>query len=154
MIAVLLRKLVSWQRLPGRVRWLFLPSWCLLGIARFAILVLPFHVIARWLGPEAGVTPFTPVLQAGQIALAREIGQTVRLAAGYTPWQSLCQPQVLVARFWLGLFGIPFIVNYGLRKDEQGGLAAHAWVCAGPVAVTGGQAWDAFVVVRSFAGRY
>lgn len=146
----LTRKIASWRSLPRRVQAMLLLSWCLLGIARLAVLLVPFRWIAAWLGSETGVAPFTPLLLGQETELARDVGQSIALAARYTPWESLCQPQALVARFWLGLFGIPCIVNYGVRKDEKYGLAAHAWVCTGPVAVTGGQAWEEFVVVRSF----
>jgi hypothetical protein len=147
------RKWSTWQELPWSVQALLLPSWCLLGIARLAVLLLPFRFIARWLGPEAGVTPFTPLLTDKQTILARNIGQSVALAARYTPWESLCQPQAMAARFWLGLYGIPCLVSYGVKKSESNGLDAHAWVSAGPVAVTGGQrGWQEFTLVRSFIG--
>ncbi len=151
MIALLKRKWRSWLRLPTRVRLLFLPTWCLLGLARLAVLTLPFRWLARWLGEETGVTPFTPVLSAIQVEVAGDIGRCIGLAAAYTPWQSLCQPQAFAARWWLGVYGIPCVVHYGVCRDPVKGLAAHAWVCAGPVAVTGGQSWDEFVVVRSFS---
>lgn len=153
MTRILLQRLNNWRHLPLRVQLLLLPSWGMLGVARLAVLLLPFRFIARWLGPEAGVTPFTPLLSEQQATLARDIGRSVEVAARYTPWDSLCQPQALVARFWLTRFGIPCIINYGLRKNGSNGLDAHAWVCAGPVAVTGGNAYGEFVVVRSFIGQ-
>lgn len=150
MIASLARKRAAWRRRAPRVRRLFGPSWLLLGLAQLAIMTLPFRLIARWLGRECGQAVFTPVLNGQQTDTAREIGQAIALAARYTPWASLCHPQALVARFWLRRYGIPCVVHYGLCKADTQALAAHAWVCAGAVAVSGGQSWETFVVVRSF----
>ena len=58
----------------------------------------------------------------------------------------------MVARSLLGLRGLPYGLYLGLRKDakEAGGMAAHAWVCTGPVAVTGGRSFGQFTVVGVF----
>ena len=129
---------------------LLLPTWLLLGLARLAVLTVPFRWIAPWLGQQAGTTPVVPPVTDGQADMALAIGRSIRIAACYTPWDSLCQPQALVARFWLARYGIPCVVNYGVKRNDAGGLDAHAWVCAGPVAVTGGDAGQDFTVVRSF----
>jgi hypothetical protein len=142
----------SWCNLPRLVRFLLLPSWCLLGCARLAILVLPFRLIAPALGVQTGTHSFSPLLAPAQTDNARAIGRSVELAARYTPWQSVCQPQALVARLWLGLFGVPYLINYGVCKDAQGKLQAHAWVVSGVVYVTGGNGYPSFTVVRTFVG--
>ena len=116
----------------------FVVAWSLLGLSRFAILVLPFRLVGRALGehrdPRAGAS--TAPLDADALARAARIGASVRLAARHTPWRSECYPQALTARFLLGLARVPHVVSFGVRRDG-GELVAHAWVHAGDVPVTG-----------------
>jgi Transglutaminase-like superfamily len=142
----------AWNKRSLLERAVFFPCWCLLGCARLAVLIIPFRFIARYLGRQAGTLVFSTLLTPAQTARARVIGRSIELAARYTPWQSLCQPQAMVACLWLGLLGIPYLINYGVRKNALGQLEAHAWACSGSVFVTGGNAYADFVVVRTFVG--
>ena len=148
----LVAKWRSWWQLSSLERRLFLPTWGLLGVARLSIAMVPFRRLVACLGTPLGTQTLNTLPTAAQAARAVQIGRAIRLTARYTPWASLCQVQAIVARFWLGLFGIPYVVNYGLRRNEQGELHAHAWVCVGPVFVTGGDGYAAFTVVGSFGG--
>ncbi|NCS64714.1 MAG: hypothetical protein COS39_06420 [Hydrogenophilales bacterium CG03_land_8_20_14_0_80_62_28] len=150
--AILIRKWRAWRRLPAPVRALFVPTWCLLGGARLATLLLPFRRLAPHLGKHLGNTAFSPLLAPGQVARAAQIGQVVELAARYAPWRARCHEQAIVARVWLGGFKIPYVLYYGVGKGMDGTLQAHAWVCAGPVNVTGGDSWAEFTVVGAFFG--
>ena len=48
------------------------------------------------------------------------------------------------------LYRIPSAVHFGTKPGETPGLVAHAWLAAGPLAVTGGQSWDEYAVVACF----
>ena len=148
----LLAKWRSWRQLSSLERRLFLPTWALLGRARLAIAMVPFRRLVAHLGAPLGSQTRNTLPTPAQAARAEQVGRAVRLAARYTPWDSLCQVQAIVARYWLGLFGIPYVLNYGLRRNQEGELHAHAWVCVGPVFVTGGDGYAAFTVVGSFGG--
>lgn len=79
------------------------------------------------------------------------IGRLIAMTSRYTPWDSNCFPQAVVARLLLGLYGIPYALYFGLRRDaESGELKAHAWVIAGKVAVTGGHSFNGFTVVGCY----
>ncbi len=81
----LIRKAAGFFRQPLWARcWLF-PVWALLGLAKAAILIVPFHRIAPHLGRRMGVAPWVPLLGPAQEARALQIGRVVRLAARYTP---------------------------------------------------------------------
>lgn len=138
--------------MSARARWMTLFSWWLLGLARLAVLTVPFSLISRYLGRQVGRALFSPLLDARQTQLACDIGRAVQAAARHTPWQSLCQPQVLAARFWFAFWGLPYVIYYGLQKNELGQLQAHAWSQAGRVRVTGGDALPDYVVVGSYIG--
>lgn len=88
---------------------------------------------------------------SAQEVRARQIGQTVRLAARYTPWDSNCFPQAVAARLLLGLYGVPYAIYFGLMRDpDSPDMKAHAWVAAGRVRVTGGRSFGQFTVVGIF----
>lgn len=49
------------------------------------------------------------------------------------------------------LFSVPYAIFYGVAKDPIEHMKAHAWVCSGPIQVTGGYAFDEFTVVAVFS---
>lgn len=151
-LSFLLRKALSFKRLPYFEQLWFLPVWMLLGLSRFAIIVFAFRRLAPWLGAHIQACVWVPVLGRREEALALHIGRVVRLAARYTPWESNCFPQAVVARLLMGLYGVPYTLFLGLTRDQQiSGITAHAWVAAGRVSVVGGNSFDQFTVVGCFA---
>lgn len=133
--------------------WLF-PVWVLLGLSRLAILTVPLRRLSPLYGQDIGICPWIPLANAQETARARDIRRVIGLAASYSPWTANCYPQALVARILMGLYGLPYAIHFGLRRDGAGHeIAAHAWVVCGPVAVTGDHSFGAYTVVRSFAAR-
>lgn len=144
----------KWRTLRRQSRMtllLLLPAWLLTGVARGVVLTLPFRRFAPFLGEHRGIQACIPVLDRHQFYRARSIGRAVRIAGKYTPWNANCQAQAIAARVLLGGFGLPYSLFYGLARDPDATLKAHAWVCAGPVRVTGGYSFDAFTVVAVFS---
>lgn len=141
----------GFRRLDLRDQARLAATWSLLGLTRFAILVLPFRVVRRALGehrsPQAGGPATVP--DDTTLRRAARIGATVRLVARHTPWRSECYPQALTARILLGLARVPHVVSFGVRRDGDA-LVAHAWVHVGGMVVTGetGHTWTE---VGSFA---
>lgn len=147
--ALLVKLRRFWHR-PWFERLWFLPVWGLLGAARLAVLLVPGRYL---LGRVAGAVPLSLRPTSAQLVQAQRIGRVVRSAAAYTPWNSNCLAQALVARLLLNLHGIPHILFLGLSRHhlKAGGLMPHAWVMAGRVAVTGGHALASHTVVGVFA---
>jgi hypothetical protein len=145
------RQFESFQSQSGLTRLLLVPAWLLTGMSRFIVLIAPFKYIAPSLGRYHGMSAFTPLLDEGQAQRALSIGRAVRMASIYAPWKANCQAQAIAARWLLGLFGVPYTVFYGVAKDPVEHMKAHAWVCAGPVQVTGGYAFHEFTVVAVFS---
>lgn len=85
-------------------------------------------------------TTISTLLSAQQTHQAIRIGQSVRLAAKCTPWDSSCLTQAMVAKFWCRLFNIPYILFIGFSKTsvKPAEYRAHAWLTADRVALTGG----------------
>lgn len=54
------------------------------------------------------------------------------------PWRSDCLIQSLAGKLWLDARGVPCALRLGVRRDDAGGLSAHAWIEVDGVPVTGG----------------
>ncbi|MCL2542973.1 MAG: lasso peptide biosynthesis B2 protein [Nocardioidaceae bacterium] len=113
----------------------------LLALTRLLVVLAPFGVVRRLLGPDRPLDPSSAegaALGPADVARARWISHVVQVAASRTPWTSSCYPQALTARILLRAVRLPHRVCFGVRRDATGELRAHAWVTAGEVAVTGG----------------
>jgi len=148
----MLRKARSFLRLPWADQALFFGVYGLLGLARLAILTLPFCWISPWLGESVQLAGRSPLLNPGQARAARRAGRLVRMAARYTPWESKCLAQAMVAKFLLVGWRVPYAFYFGVARDPREGMKAHAWVCAGPVYVTGGNGFASYAVVSVYVG--
>ena len=146
----------KWRALRARPREELrhlLPAWPLLGAARALVLTMPFSQLMARFGMRLQQGYWVPLLAAPQEASARHVGRAIRTAARYTPWRSNCFAQALTAHVLLRRQGIPHTVFFGLtRSAGTQALTAHAWVCAGRVAVTGGLGFDAHTAVGCFVG--
>ncbi len=148
---LLIRKLNSFFNQSFTTLCLLLPAWLLTGLARLLVLCAPFKVFAPHLGQHHGLAAFIPLVNAKQQARALSIGRAVRMSSTLAPWNANCQAQAISARCFMALFSVPYAIFYGVAKDPVEHMKAHAWVCAGPVQVTGGYAFDEFTVVAVFA---
>lgn len=147
---MLARKLGTLRRLPAWV-WLgLLPTWLMLGLARLLVLSVPFQRIAQVLGRHAGPLLYVPLLPPEQQHRVRQLSTMVQLMARYAPWQANCFAQAITARLWLACLRLPGAIYFGVCKLPDGSMQAHAWVCSGPVAVTGGRSFGRFTVVATF----
>lgn len=148
--ALLLQKAKAWHEKPRGVKLLIPPAFVLLGVSRAALLTVPFRRIAPLLGHDLRTAAAVPLAGARQTARARVIGCAVVTAARYTPWESKCLAQAMTARVLLGAGRVPYGLYLGVRRPDGSGSPAHAWVCSGPVAVTGGRGFGQFTVVATF----
>jgi hypothetical protein len=136
-------------RLPLADMGLLLEALALLALARMAVLLLPFRWVARVLGKQEAQTPEQEV--AAKDWQARRIGAMVRDTARNVLWTSKCLDQALAAKVMLARRGIATTVYFGVNVDEQGQLAAHAWLRSGTRYVTGGKIRDRYTVINTFA---
>jgi len=141
-----LRKL---RELSWADRGLLLEASLWLGVARLALLTVPFKWIAPFLGrqkaetgPELGPHPEKDILR---------IGWAVRCVACRTPWESACLAQAIAADRMLQRRGIPGTLYLGMAKGETEAWQAHAWLRCGPHVLTGGPGHERFAVVSTFA---
>lgn len=148
------RKLASGWRLSWGEKLGFAVLYPLSGLVRLALIVFPFRALARCLGRDLRGRELSPLVSDRQLERAWRIGRLCRLVARYTPWETKCLAQALMARAALGLCGIPYVLYLGVAKASDGEGAtvkAHAWVRVGPQVITGGEGHQAFTVLGSYA---
>jgi hypothetical protein len=145
------RRLSSLLNRPRFELFWALPAWGALGVARVLLKIIPFMKLAPWLGRTTAPDYVMAALPSEQQARALAIGRTVQFAARHTPWLSTCFTQVIVARYLLQLYRVPYAIYFGLERGAEG-LQAHAWIMAGDTSVTGGIGFDRYVVVGCFTG--
>ncbi len=145
------QRLQTLRRLPWRERGLLLEAFVLLGAARLAILLVPFHRLAGHLGRLHAETPaeVSPV----ELAQARRIGWAVVRAACVTPWVSNCFPQALAARLMLRRRAIAATLYLGVAlsgSSDQRTMEAHAWLRCGSLIITGGPGHERYTITARF----
>lgn len=141
----------------GARRWLMAEAACWLALASLSLAVLRFRTIASHLGQS--LTPAQAVARIAKAptptnaaALVRDVGEAVRLAAAHVPFPALCLQQALAAKWMLRRRRITGVLHLGVatRKGPQGEMAAHAWLDAAGVDVTGCPVTSEYTEVACF----
>lgn len=136
----------TWQE-----RGLFVEAFVLLGMARAAILLLPFRRITRILGLAQGETPSVPPVD--MTVDPTDVGWAVQAAATRTHWESACLAQALTGMVILSRRGIGTTLYLGVAKDESNPetMTAHAWLRCGDIILTGAGGVERFSAISSFS---
>lgn len=146
------QRFIKLLRLSWTDKGLLLEALVWLGLARAAILVLPFRWLARHLGQYMHESPHADAESDPRTRpqLVR-VSWAVREMSRYTPWQSACLAQAIAAKIMLRRRGIVSTLYLGLAKDDPGTLLAHAWLRSGSMILTGGPGSQRYTVVATFA---
>ena len=146
------RNILLFWMIPLQFKLILFINFFLCGLARSFILLFPLIRLSPHFGQFHKSMIICTILSDKQRLRAQRIGRSVRLAAKYTPWDSSCLTQAMVATFWCKRFKIPYVFYIGLNKseDEPSGYLAHAWITAGPVAITGGHSLS-YKVISSYS---
>lgn len=144
----LYRVLRKWIKLSASKRRLYLGVFCLSGIVRVVILLLPFRWIAGRLGSRGMES--APAVDRTHLKYAQIIGHVIAAASRYTPWESRCLVQAVTAKIMLRRYRISNTLYLGIKKDQAKILVAHAWLRVGPHFITGGDVSEKFTVLAFF----
>jgi hypothetical protein len=134
-MASLRRKLNNFLGRSRAERRLVCEAVAMLGLARLAVLAIPFRVMAPWLARA----PDTEVCDQ---ALLLRVRRAVTTAARNVPWNAACLPQALAAKAMLARRGHGSAFHLGAAFDARGKLTAHAWLVAGGTVVVGASGID------------
>lgn len=148
-LSVLIRKSKSFVRIKWRDKILFFQAFFLTGIARIAILFIPFRVVKKFLGIPKKESSYEMKIE--EYRRAKRIAWAVSEASKYTPWQSKCFVKAITAQWMLKRYKIYSTIYLGINKDEKNNMEAHAWLRSGGMFVTGGNEKDDFKEVAKFS---
>ena len=137
------------RRTSGKEWQLLAEAAGLLAVARLAVWFVPFRRLANHLGDVKAESPATSTDEQG--AAAASIGWAVRTLGRRLPWMSQCLVQSVAATWMLQRRRVPSTLYFGLAKDPESHLKAHAWVRSGSRILTGAKGHRDFSVVATFA---
>src|SRR3990167_10778166 len=146
-LPVVKHKWRTFIRLSRLEKQLFFINFFLCGNAKLSIYILPYRFISLYFGRPRRMLIASTVLLKSDTQRARFIGRSVRLAAKYTPWDSSCLTQAMVAKFWCVHYKIAYLFFVGFDNTKPLGQSGHAWVTAGPIMITGGYGFNTHHVV-------
>jgi hypothetical protein len=134
--------LIRYASLSRRNRRLLRDAAVALGMASFAVAVLPFR----------------RAIQIGSVTLSKGQGQVgidevrwaVEAAAARSPWRSMCIEQGIAMQRLLRRSGIDARLHYGARPGGSAGLQAHVWVTVDDAIVIGAADVPGFAELATF----
>ena len=128
---------------------LFLKAVYWTGIARILIVFVPLRRFSFLLGTHMKETPNTN--SAENLDLLKKVALAIIRSGRFVPWRCLCYEQAIAAKMILRKYGLETTMYYGVAKDQDKKLIAHAWVRCGDYIVTGRMGMNIFTVVGTFA---
>ncbi len=137
------------RKASGRDWWLLFLSVWWTGIARILILFVPLKRFSFLLGIHKKETPETSAIENMGILKAVEVA--IIRASRLVPWRCKCYEQAIAAKMILRGYGLKTTFYYGVAKDKDNQLIAHAWLRCGDYIVTGRPGMKRFTVVGTFA---
>ena len=148
-LSVLVRKSKRFVRINWRDKILFFQAFFLSGIARIAILFIPFKVVKRFLGTPKKESSYE--IKIEEYRRVKRVAWAVNQASKYTPWESKCLVKAITAQRMLKTYKTYSTIYLGVNKNEKNNMQAHAWLRSGSVFVTGGYEKDNFKEVAKFS---
>jgi hypothetical protein len=141
-------KLFHFLELSWLERVLFIEAFFRLGLARFAVLVIPYKKLSRRFGvPMLETLPNEPADRE----LLQKISWAVQSASKYTPWDSNCLAQAIAAMRMLKSRGMTSTIYFGMAKEGEDDMEVHAWLRSGDTYVVGAGNSKDFTVVATYA---
>lgn len=107
----------------NEILYLF-PALFLLTVSKLSILLLPFNFLQR---KFQQITNSNNLLIPNTYEIELKAKSINRIASGFYFFGFTCLPKALAMKFWVKNY-VDIKVNFGVQKDNQNQLIAHAWV--------------------------
>lgn len=144
-----MRRVVQFANLSFDRQRFLVEAVILTGLARAAVLTVPFRWLARALGQHMQSTPDESVER--NAAILERVQWAVATASNHVPWNANCLAQTIAATLMLRIRRVAGTIYFGVMKDDQGEYRAHAWLRSGNLIVTGARGMQSYTVVSTFA---
>lgn len=127
-------RLKRYLKLDFKDKIIIIRIFILSAIARFAMLIVPFKILKRFLGNAKEESKYRP--NDEEIEYIKKISTYIRRICKHTPWQSKCLVQAIIAQRLLVSKKIESTMYLGVGKNNNE-MIAHAWVLCGDYYVSG-----------------
>lgn len=148
-MAVLLRKLKTFHRLPWSVLLIFFKALAISAFIKFMLVFLPFNKVLRYLGKVGSETSTND--NEASVVYVKKLKTAMKLCKKYTVWYTECYSLALTAKILLALKGAESTLYIGFRKDINNKYEGHAWLRSGSIIVTGNINLPSYQVQSFFA---
>lgn len=142
------RKAYNFMKYPLYVKRMYGEAYIFLAWGR-VLKALPFAKVAPSLGRYMKEIP-EEELSRQELLTIRQVSKAVHGMSRYTWWESQCLVKAIAAMKMLERRGLSSTLYLGSGRDEQGRLAAHAWLRCGSYIVTGREGHEKYTVVGIF----
>lgn len=143
-------RITTFFRLTANQKWLVSEAFACLILARAAVITLPFRWIASVLGHQNIASANTDQMAMEFAPLLRKVSWAIWLVSKHVPWNSNCLAQAIAGHCMLRRRHIPSTLYFGMTKNSDGQLEAHAWLSSGGIILTGKTEFDRYAVVATF----
>lgn len=140
-----LRRLLA---LPPGERFRTLEAAAMLTLVSAALRTLPFRLVVRCCGDLDASVPSPDRVQSREAAA---VSRAILRAARHLPWRPSCLRRAVAGRLMLNRRGIPATLFLGVTTGDGGVVEAHAWLCAGSVAVAGTRVAARYAPIARFS---
>ncbi len=143
-------------------RSLLIEAMFYLALACFCVRFLPL----KWYVNSLGTEKEAPYQLTHESALvSKSISKVIRKAANNVPWNAVCLPKAIAAKWMLRKRHIPSMLFLGVSSSNEAvlendaqqemirnkpQLAAHAWLKTGDMVVTGKNGHEKFTPLKTF----
>ncbi len=146
--ALRLDKLSKLRSYPADMRRLMLEALIALAWGR-VLKQLPFARVSPSLGDYMKETSYEN--EREQHRQTVQISRALHLVSPHVPWEAECLVMAFAAQRMLNRRRLSSTLYLGMRRDEQGKTAAHAWLRSGRFYLTGAKELEQYTVVGQFA---
>ncbi len=126
------KSLKSFIKLPGKEKKTVIEVVFLLLYGRI-LLLLPYKYMKQYFGNYNEVNSDSSL----NLRELRRISRLIQKVGNLMPWKCTCLVNAITAKIMLRRRNIPATIFFGMAKDNDKKIAAHAWVKCGDIYVTG-----------------
>lgn len=138
----------KFYKLKGAERSLFVKAYLLGVIYSFYVLFIPQRVIFKRLGLK-GVESSLKLSDEQNIKV-QIVEKSMRRVVRFLPMKIKCFARALAARRILKKQNIPSTIYFGVSKNGNNKMIAHAWLRSGGIIVTGKEEIGRFTSILFF----
>lgn len=128
------------------MKWMISEAFILSAYYSCLIHVRPFAEISPLIGTLGHETMEMEI----ENNVVSEVAGAVSMVCRRTPWESKCLVRALTAKKMLNRRSLPCTLYMGVALEDNGEMAAHAWLRCGNVFVSGGDGSRQFTITTIY----